>query len=264
MEFRTLHVGGPLRLWEKCCLRSFADFGHEVTVFGYEPLDLPEGVHSAPAQEVLTASDRDRFFEQAPRAYSRFSDLFRYLLLERYGGWWVDTDVLCLSDHIPDEEIILGWEDDKLVCGAIMRMPKGHPMLQQAIVFSRKNAHVDIRSHLGPHLLTKVAAEYGLSSLLSEPGRLYPVHWSAAFDLVDPAACSTIESLVEGSFFVHLWRGLFEGSGFQTDFMPPAGSFLAKAFARHGGDGTAMLDADAVAQQIRIVRERGSLLQETG
>ena len=31
-----------------------------------------------------------------------FSNLFRYELLRRDGGWWVDTDVLCLAAELAD------------------------------------------------------------------------------------------------------------------------------------------------------------------
>lgn len=262
MEFRTLHVGGPLRLWEKCCLQSFADFGHQITVYGYEPMDVPEGVLFAPAQDVLSEVERDRFFDEAPAAYSRFSDLFRYVLLERHGGWWVDTDVLCLSRDVPKEDIVLGWEDENLICGAIMRLPPAHPLLARAIEFCWQNLHVNERSHLGPHLLTKLVPEFGLSGAVSAPSRLYPVHWSAAFDLIDPRSGAMVENVIGGAPFVHLWQGRIRGGGFQTDLMPPAGSFLAAAFARHGGAGVAALEGAAVVRQIDIVRERNSLLSE--
>lgn len=259
--FRSLHMGGPLQLWDRCCLQSFADYRHEIVVFGYERFDVPPGVRWAPAQDIVSEAERDWFFEQAPGAYARFSDFFRYVLLERGGEWWVDTDVLCLSRQVPTEEIAIGWEDAKLVCGAIMHMPKGHELLRRAIDFCRENVHVDIRSHLGPHLLTRLTAECGLTRSLSEPSRFYPVHWSAAFELVDPGSGTLVENLVAASPFVHLWRGRFQGGGFQTDLMPPRGSFLGQAFARHGGAGVPELDGDAVMQQIKLMRRRNVLAQ---
>ena len=32
----SFHTGAPLNLWEQCCLRSFAIYGHEVVLFSYD------------------------------------------------------------------------------------------------------------------------------------------------------------------------------------------------------------------------------------
>ena len=55
-----------------------------------------------------------------------FANLFRYCLLEKKGGWWVDADVLRLDAPLPRGELVLGKEDDVLVCNAIMKAPAGH------------------------------------------------------------------------------------------------------------------------------------------
>jgi len=262
MEFRTLHIGGPLRLWERCCLQSFVDFGHDAVVFGYERFDVPAGVRWEPAQDVVTDVDRERFFAARPGAISRFSDLFRYVLLDRHGGWWVDTDVLCQTGSPPEDNIVLGWEDENLICGAVMRIAGGHPLLSSAINYCWEHAGEGDRSHLGPALLTKLVPKFGLLERVSPPPKFFPIHWSAAYEAADPRTGSLVEAVAGDSPFVHLWLGRMRAMGFQTDLMPPAGSFLHARFERHGDRGIVAVEAEAVVRQIDIIRERDALRRD--
>ena len=52
--------------------------------------------------------------------------MFRYRLLLLRGGWWVDTDVVCLSPQVPEETLFLEREDDATVGNAIVKFPQGH------------------------------------------------------------------------------------------------------------------------------------------
>ena len=55
-----------------------------------------------------------------------FSDLFRFQLLHEYGGWWVDTDVICLSKRDrPSPKFISDGRITAWSERAIMRLPKG-------------------------------------------------------------------------------------------------------------------------------------------
>jgi hypothetical protein len=235
MLFQTLHLGAPMCLWERCCLRSFVDYGHSMVVYGYEELDLPDGVRWAPAQDILSDTERIHFFENAAGAYTRFSNLFRYVLLNEHGGWWVDTDVLCLSERMPQEDVVLGWEDHRSICGAIMRLPAGHPILVEAIEYAWDCRNVDVWGYIGPQLLTRLVREHELTHVVNAPWVLYPVHYSAALDLIDPGSRDVIAQVLDGAPFLHFWHSIFRRAGFQTDVPPPDGSYLAEVFARHGG-----------------------------
>ncbi|MDW8259195.1 MAG: glycosyltransferase, partial [Gammaproteobacteria bacterium] len=57
-----------------------------------------------------------------------FADWFRYRLLHRYGGIWVDTDVVCLRPFDDAEPIVFGWEDARYVNTAVLGLPAGHPL----------------------------------------------------------------------------------------------------------------------------------------
>jgi hypothetical protein len=260
--FHSLHIDGPLCLWNRCCLQSFADHGHEIIVFGYEHFATPPGVRWAPAQDVVPVEEYRTFSDKSPA--QRFADYFRYTLLYKQPAFWVDTDVLCLSATLPDEEIVIGWEDDRYVNGAILRLPPGHAMLAEAIKRCQANEVPGVWGDLGPVLLTQLTEKHGLRNRVLEPAALYPVHYTAAYDLADPACRETLDNLFSGHPFAHLYQTMFRWIGFQTDFMPPVGSFLANAFSKHGGVGAPMLEEKAAMQQIRVARERRALRHEVG
>src|SRR5882672_8300548 len=72
---------------------SFVAAGIAVELFSEVPIpDLPAGVTRRNAREILdrdVALYRHEFDGPSPALHANH---FRYALLERLGGWWVDTD----------------------------------------------------------------------------------------------------------------------------------------------------------------------------
>src|SRR4029079_12546124 len=84
----TLWVGEGFGAVERACLRSVVRQGHRLTLYCYrEPIGIPDGVELQDASQVLpaTAVMRHRRGSVAP-----FSDWFRYELLKRGLGTWID------------------------------------------------------------------------------------------------------------------------------------------------------------------------------
>src|SRR5262245_38044517 len=143
----SFHSGPPLNLWERCSLQSFADYGHEIVLFSYDRLDVPHGVRLGSAADIISIEERDKFFALAPGRYAQFSDFFRYELLHRLGGWWVDTDVLCRSATLPSPPAIMGQTLPGKLCNAIMRFPPRHDLLGAACDYCRSHQDIVAESH---------------------------------------------------------------------------------------------------------------------
>ena len=259
----SFHTGAPLNLWERCCLRSFADHGHEVVLFSYDQLDVPPGVELVRAEDIISESRRGSFFAIAPGQYGQFSDLFRYELLHARGGWWIDTDMLCLSDNLPSEEVVIGKkrplrrDDSFRVNGAAMRFPAGHPLLKEASTVL--NADINVissswRSIAGPDLLTRLVPEYGIAA--REISLFYPIGGRASWDFCNPAQREEVALAVAGSPMIYLWQELFRAAGLPRDRLPPKGSFLAEAFTRHGGASAPSLGEEELKRFIPERRTR--------
>jgi len=102
--FQSFWWGEPLSPYEWLSLKSFVDCGHDFDLYSFDPhIAVPAQVRVRDAAEL---AGRAEFFvyEQGfgKGSTAGFANLFRYILLAERGGWWVDTDVVCLSDAIPD------------------------------------------------------------------------------------------------------------------------------------------------------------------
>jgi len=140
-HFRTFFQGPALGVTERACLASFIAHGHALTLYSYEPVEVPAGVARADASAIIPKAEHDAFFAIAPDRVSQFSNGFRFRMLQE-GGWWVDTDVLCLSAAVPTDELVLGWENESTIGSAVMRFPPRHPVIAAANEFWIANRQV--------------------------------------------------------------------------------------------------------------------------
>lgn len=107
MQTHMFWAYGPFSQLEQICASSFIQQGYDLTIWTYGGLD------NAPGQCVLRdARDlipEDRIFTYKNGSYSAFANLFRYVLLNRWGGLYVDTDVIALKgpSALPDESFLV-------------------------------------------------------------------------------------------------------------------------------------------------------------
>src|SRR2546423_1207898 len=91
-----LWIGPELSVMEQLSIASFMRNGHEYHLYIYdEPKNVPVGALIKDANEILPAASVFQY-KQYP-SYSGFSNFFRYKLLLERGGWWVDTDTICVK-----------------------------------------------------------------------------------------------------------------------------------------------------------------------
>ncbi len=142
---QALWVGNKLGATEVMCMRSFLEHGHPYHLYTYNDIDnLPSGVELKDANAVLPASC---VYATNYRGYAPFSDWFRWALFQERGGYWVDTDVLCLRPLDFSEDIVFGWEVfdppvETRLGTAVIRMQAGHvlcsTMLQEVDKFVKR------------------------------------------------------------------------------------------------------------------------------
>ena len=233
--FQSFWHGSNLSPYHQLALKSFIDHGHRFLLFAYEKVKVPAGVELCDASEILP---RERIFLHKTAVGSGtvngFSDVFRFHLLHKRGGWWVDTDVVCLSDTIEEPEIGIGWQDHRLVGTAIMRVQAGTE-LTAALCEAADRIGTDVRyGDIGPGLMTRIAKESGLTQLLLPQAALYPVAPHEALDLLRPSKAGELKAKVAGSAMLHLWNEMFGRAGILRWVAPPNGCFIRELFRRHG------------------------------
>jgi hypothetical protein len=253
-EIYSFHTGRPLNLWERCSLQSFVDHGHRVSLYAYGVLEAPKGVDVLSASEIVPDSVRDEFFRRCPACVVQFSDFFRYELLAHRGGWWVDTDVLCLARDMPSDEVWIARRRKRVFVG-IMRFPVAHPLMQAAAREAKRRLYELAnapRTAIGPDLMTALldAGEYNIR--VHDGQSCYRIESARAGDLGEPDLAEAIARELTGCPMVHWWGERFRGADFPPHVLPPKGSYLAKRFAAHGGGDAPCVALDEWRERITI------------
>jgi hypothetical protein len=249
----TLWIGNALGAVERACLLSVLRQGHGLALYCYAtPEGVPERVELRDANEILPRSE---VFFQRNGSVAAFSDWFRYELLRRALGTWVDTDVYLLQALDTDADYLFGEEEPGVINNAVLRLPPESPLLRLLLeVFEKRTpppwlhwrsylrarAQELIRGRMdlsclpwgatGPLALTALARKLGLASQALPSSVLSPVPWTKAGWIRDPF--TRLEDVTTPrTVAVHLWNECVKD--FKNGPAEP-GSFLER-LQREGG-----------------------------
>jgi hypothetical protein len=142
----AFYQGERLTKLDLLTIESFLKQEHSFNLFTYNKEikpQLPGAVILRDANEIM---DKDKVFyykgngDCVKNSISGFSDIFRYYLLYKVGGWYVDMDVTCLKsfDEI-DSDIVLRPHNKTKVVANIIKFPKGNEMLLKLIEDTEKS-----------------------------------------------------------------------------------------------------------------------------
>jgi hypothetical protein len=224
-QFNMFFHGKGLTPLEQACMRSFVDHGHRLNVYAYQSISVPRGVQVLDANAILPRGDLF-LFHNSPSA---FSNIFRYKLLLENGGWWVDTDVLCLTDSIPGCDYAWADQDPEQINGAILKLPPGDSLCAELLHASRERAKaLSAWGQLGPGLLTEVLPRNPPRGHFGSRVDFYPIHWVEAHMSWMEGEAEFVESRVSNSAFVHLWNSVLVKMKIDLNRRPPEGSYLEK------------------------------------
>jgi hypothetical protein len=252
-EFQSFWFGDIVPMYQRLAMKSFLDHGHQYVLYAYKALDVPAGVILRDASEILPESSVFFYGEKAGvgrGSVAGFSNLFRYHMLCRVGGWWVDADVICLSGSVPASDVFIAWEDEDIVGSAIIALPTNH-ILARDLRDAAEVAGSDVQwGATGPKLLTRLVHEREILNLVQPQTFAYPVQSVDALHLLIPERRDEVNERTLGKPFLHIWTEVQRRAVILPSMAPPAGSVLSDLFARHGFDLTSCLTytADQIAR----------------
>jgi mannosyltransferase OCH1-like enzyme len=175
---------------------------------------------------------RDQLFvHEDTQSYSLFSNYFRYQLLRRGLGLYIDCDVICVRPIDASGPYVFGYQDDRVINGAILKLPSDSLVLRdlerlfEKRVFTppwysrREQLKQYARAVLGrpygirhapwgsagPTAITWYVRQHDLTRHAEPPEVFYPVHWRDAAVVLDPLA-SWNAMITERTRCVHLWN----------------------------------------------------------
>ncbi len=219
------------------CIQSFLSHGHTVDLYTYAPdLNAPSGCTVLDAGEIFPEAQVITYQTgRGKGSVALFSDMFRYGLLVRKPGWWVDLDVVCLSDALPDTDYVFGYQDALNTIGtAVLKVPPGDHLTRRCLIQALQTGSKAVWGQIGPDLLTEQAKLCGLSHHISPRSLFYPFGWTEAMDALDPDQTERLLVAVQDSKCCHLWNEMLRRDGVDKWQRPPPGSLLDVFFNRYG------------------------------
>ena len=250
---------GPFSPYEALCLSSFVAAGIAVELFSEAPVPgLPAGVTRRDAREILdrnVAVYRHEFDGPSPSLHSNH---FRYALLEKSGGWWIDTDVMLLAASLPAADIFVARQSDHELNGSAMRFPPQHPLMKAARERTAAVLENARWGDTGPKLLTELQPEHAPHLPIAPRESTYAIGADEFQKFLLPAACEEVEVRTANSTFVHLWNEMWRKAGVPKNIAPPRGSWLDRMFERYQIPvvWSDRLDADHVERWAALRRDR--------
>lgn len=226
--FKTLWIGPKLSPLEQLCIRSFIAKGANYELYCYEDVqDVPEGCIIKDANKILS---KDAIFLYKNGSPAGFTNWFRYELLQKTGGIWVDTDVFLLKAEDCTKPFLLADEGNGKINGAILGIPSNHPALDFCIEECKKVRENVTWGQTGPNLITQMVTKFGLASKLSPTYELYPINPDKWHWMLNPSTYSLVERSIKHANYIHLWNEKIRRSNYDKNTPPPPGSFLEQLY----------------------------------
>ena len=229
--------GKALSLYEYACISSFVKNGFDVNVYSYDELRLPGGSFLCDATEILPITDLKKYTQAGLKGnLAAFSDAFRYQLIKKKGGWWFDSDVLCLASSDDFVEIFknkeiklsLGYQAQNDVAVGVLYIDDND--LLQTIIDRLESVGTDFQwGEIGPKLVTGIINELDINHLVDPKYYFYPIYKNFQ-KMFDPLSVEWCKERVSKSFTLHLWNDLLRRYKIPKNIMPPSGSYLHEIF----------------------------------
>ena len=189
---KTIHYcwfgGKPKDELTERCIRSWRRHNPD-----YEIVEWNEGTFDVHANPFTR-----RMYELKKWAF--VADYARFTILEKHGGWYLDTDMLIVKplDGLSKHDVVLGEESPGMVNAAAMGARAGHPYIKACRQFYDDNPDVFITV---PRTMTKVLSSFAsdTSILVLPPIAFYP-YTQENIASFDPKA------LTNKTYGVHLWN----------------------------------------------------------
>jgi hypothetical protein len=213
---QSLWIGPRLSVMERLSIASFLRHGHEFHLYTYGAVEgIPPGTVVRDGREILP-EERIFVYRDFP-SVSGFSNFFRYKLLLERGGWWVDTDLVCLAPFAFEEAHVFGSELAKgttyITSGAIKAPPGSEAMAFAWEVCDAKDTANLRWGETGPALVARVVEQFSLHDQVQPPEVFCPLGYDEFRRLLDP----TPPELPPAAVAVHLWNEMWRREGCDKD-----------------------------------------------
>jgi hypothetical protein len=208
-----LWIGPELSVMEQLSIASFLQNGHEYDLYVYDELkNVPPGASVKDANEILSSSKIFQYRDQP--SYAGFANFFRYKLLLERGGWWADTDLICLKQFDFPEEYVFSSEMDRgleVITSGIIKAPPGSEVMAYAWDICRQKNPAELKwGETGPRLMGEAVSKFSLERYKKSHKVFCPLGYDEWQRLIEPGAAVCEDQDV---YAIHLWNEKWRAAG---------------------------------------------------
>lgn len=231
MNIQSLWVGRSLSTLEKLSINSFLKNGHEYHLYVYDDFEAPDGTVFKDANDIMPR--KEIFYYKSGKgkgSVSAFSNIFRYELLNKKGGIWVDCDVVCVKPFDFYAEYVFAsearWDTRRLglclpyclpgkiaAASHVIKCPIHSDFSEYCLkICSKKNRNDLIWGEIGPELVEQSIIENNLSEFQMPIKVFSPINYWKTEDLILKAGNIDLET-----YAVHLWHEIWRRRKYDTE-----------------------------------------------
>ena len=197
---------------EQLSIASFLANRHEYHLYTYEPVrNVPTGAVLMDAEAILPRAGAFQYTGHA--TWAGFANSFRYKLLLDRGGWWADTDLICLKPFDFPSEFVFSSQFSvgrQMVNIGAIKAPAGSEIMKYCWdVCQSKDPTKLYWGETGPELMEAAVDRYSLQESVQHWRTFCPIGFREWRDVLDPRA----DGLDDTSYAVHLWHEMWRAAG---------------------------------------------------
>ena len=238
---------GDLSIYELANFKSFKENGFIVNVWIYlneEKTNLNEfqEFNVKDASEILDISMLKKFTQGNQKAnLSSFSNIFRFQLLKKYGGWWFDADCICLKNVdefiklANENEFVIGREHEDYTGSSVLFFNETNildTIVKEAWGKIEEKDFNFFWGEIGPDLISEIFLRDNLMTATFDESYFYKISADKFYLLFDNKNIH-IEEYLNESYVCHYWNEMLNRSLIKKDTLPPEGSYMYKHLDRH-------------------------------
>ncbi|XP_060695535.1 lactosylceramide 4-alpha-galactosyltransferase-like [Hemiscyllium ocellatum] len=159
-----------------------------------------------------------------PYLIPTIADACRLVLLWKYGGIYLDTDIIVLKNLL-NLTNSLGREEQYLLNTAFLSFDRGHDFIGNCLKNFVEHFNGWIWGHQGPQLVTRVLKKWCQKKSIAKiqqckgvrmlpPEAFYPVRWQDWKKYFEVMSKSEVQKLLKNSYAVHIWNKMSHGTSF--------------------------------------------------
>ncbi|CAH1408177.1 unnamed protein product [Nezara viridula] len=195
--------------------------------------------------ETPVASLLDGRLNRSAYPVEHTSDLVRFAVLYKYGGTYLDTDIISIRPLDDLGHNYIGAQEDKVLASGIMNINPtdvGHQFIEEALSALKFSFNGSVWAANGPQLITRQLRKFckldpketfdkmgkldcGLT--VHPPNTFYPIPYWEWEEFFDETAWPRIKDQLNNTYILHFWNKLTKDSVIYVGSQQPYGIIAA-------------------------------------